>query len=532
MTEVDDSYADLITRIDRSATMSVRANRFVNVFIAAAFQLATETTDEGNARLLAQVDDARKQYGALIAGVHQNLPEWEQRLGPVDKAVQLGFAGCEPAIAVAKKAVTAEENMDAAARLKAECGPPLEKAITDFAVFNNDLLKFAAESADALKAGTRRAIRVQVSIAALSILFTLGLAFWISRAGLTTPIGALRRVMDRLAANDLAAEVPGQARKDEIGAMARSVQVFKSNALEVEHLRAEQEAQKARAAEEQRQALHGMADAFEARVMDVVRAVSETAAELQRTAQSMSATAGESTLQASTVAVAAEQASANVQTVAAASEELSSSINEIARQVAESSRISNVATDGAARSGDLVQGLASAAERIGEAAQLINDIAAQTNLLALNATIEAARAGEAGKGFAVVAGEVKSLAGQTARATDAISQQIAAVQEETRRTVTAIGEIAGIINQMQGIATTISSAVEEQGAATQEIARNVQEAARGTQEVSATITSVSEAAGMTGAAAEQVLASASQLATDSQRLRTQVQDFLATVRAG
>ncbi|MDZ5649449.1 HAMP domain-containing methyl-accepting chemotaxis protein [Nitrospirillum sp. BR 11828] len=512
--------------------MSVRANRFVNVFIAAAFQLATETTDEGNARLLAQVADARKQYDTLIADVRRNLPEWEQRLDPVDKAVERGFAGCEPAIAAAKKAVTAEENMKAAAELKAECGPPLEKALADFAAFNNNLLKFAAETADALKADTQRAIRIQVTIAAASILFALGLAFWISRAGLTAPIAALRRAMDRLVANDLAAEVPGQARKDEIGAMARSVQVFKSKALEVEHLRAEQEAQKARAAEEQRQALHRMADAFEAKVMDVVRAVSETSVELQRTAQSMSATAGESTLQATTVAAAAEQASANVQTVAAASEELSSSINEIARQVAESSRISNVATDGAARSGDLVQGLASAAERIGEAAQLINDIAAQTNLLALNATIEAARAGEAGKGFAVVAGEVKSLAGQTARATDAISQQIAAVQEETRRTITAIGEIAAIINQMQGIATTISSAVEEQGAATQEIARNVQEAARGTQEVSATITGVSEAAGMTGAAAEQVLASASQLATDSQRLRTQVQDFLATVRAG
>ncbi|MBB6253106.1 methyl-accepting chemotaxis protein [Nitrospirillum iridis] len=531
MTAVDNAYSDLITRVDRSATMSVRANRYVNVYLAAAFQLATETTDDGNAKLLAQADDAKRLYAELIAGVRKNLPEWASRLDPIDKAVKQGFAGCGPSITAARKAVTADENMKVAAQLKAECGVPLDKALADFMTFNNDLLKASADSANALNADTRNTIRLQAIGAGVAVLFTLLLALWISRAGLTAPIAALRLVMDRLAGNELSAEVPGQARRDEIGAMARSVQVFKSNALEVERLRAAQREQEARAVEEQRAALHRMADAFEAKVMDVVRAVSKTSGELQQTARGMSSTASEATAQATTVAAAAEQASSNVQTVAAASEQLSSSISEIARQVVESTRIANVASDGAVRSTGLVQGLATAADRIGEVVQLIDAIAAQTNLLALNATIEAARAGEAGKGFAVVAGEVKSLAGQTARATSEISQQIATVQEETRRTVTAIDDIAQVINQIQGISTGISSAVEEQGAATREIARNVQEAAQGTQDVSETITGVSDAAGMTGAAAEQVLASANQLAGDSQRLRTEVQDFLATVRA-
>ncbi|PWC82881.1 hypothetical protein TSH100_22550 [Azospirillum sp. TSH100] len=357
------------------------------------------------------------------------------------------------------------------------------------------------------------------------------LTAWLIGRGITGPVNALCGVMERLAGNELAVEVPGTARHDEIGAMARTVEVFKTNALEVERLRQEQEAQKVQAAEEQKRAMNRMADSFEQKVMGMVTAVSSSSGQLQSTAKTMSSVADESTAAASTVAAAAEQTSANVQTVAAATEELSSSIGEIARQVAESARVANTASVEAANTNELVRKLTAAADRIGEVVSLINSIAGQTNLLALNATIEAARAGEAGKGFAVVASEVKSLANQTARATEDISQQIAAVQEETRNTVSAIQSISNIIEQIQGISTTISSAVEEQGSATREISRNVQQAAQGTQQVSGNIGSVTQSAEATGNAAGQVLDAAGQLSQNAERLSREVQDFLASVRA-
>ncbi len=357
-----------------------------------------------------------------------------------------------------------------------------------------------------------------------------GVAFWANRRS----FGALAKVqaaLARSAAGDHSGEVPHLDRRDEVGQMAGAVQVFRDGAREIDRLRVEQEDQKRLAAEARKHALNQLADAFEVGVMDVVRIVSSSASELQATAQSMSSAVSQATVRAGTVATAAEQATANVQTVASASEELSASIFEISRQVGESARVSVGAADDARRANAMVQGLAAAAERIGEVVMLINGVASQTNLLALNATIEAARAGDAGKGFAVVAGEVKTLANQTGRATEEIGQQIAAVQEETRRTVEAIKGIGAVIDQVRQISSGIASAVEQQGAATREIARNVQQAAQGTQEVSRSIGAVTQSATVTAAAAEQVLSSAGALAVNSEKLRGEVMLFLAEVRA-
>ena len=344
------------------------------------------------------------------------------------------------------------------------------------------------------------------------------------------PIARTTDIMRGLAKHDLSVMVEGLDRRDEIGEMAKAVQVFKENMIEGDRLAAEQKAEQTK--KERRQAaVEGFIERFDQSASAALGSLASASAEMQSTAQSMSATAEETSRQATAVAAAAEQATGNVQTVASAAEELSSSIAEISRQVAESTRIASQAVTDATKTNDQVKALAEAAQKIGEVVKLINDIAGQTNLLALNATIEAARAGEAGKGFAVVASEVKSLATQTAKATEDIASQVKAIQSATGDSVAAIEGISGTITRINEIATTVASAVEEQGAATKEIARNVQQAAAGTTEVSSNISGVTKAAGETGAASNQVMGAAGELARQGEKLRAEVDRFLADIRA-
>ena len=348
--------------------------------------------------------------------------------------------------------------------------------------------------------------------------------------GVATPISALTGAMRRLADHDMTAEIAGRERKDEIGVMAGSVQVFKDNMLKADQLIAAEKAE--RAAKEQRTArLETLMHGFEAKVGQLVGLLASSATEMEATARSMSATAGQTTQHASTVAAAAEEASIGVQTVAAAAEELSASIGEITRQVAQSAKITEKAVADARRTDATVRALAEGAQRIGTVVELIRNIAGQTNLLALNATIEAARAGDAGKGFAVVASEVKGLAGQTAKATEEIAAQITQLQTETIQAVEAIKGITAVIEEVSAIATAIASAVEEQGAATNEIARNVQQTAASTREVTSTIAGVSQGAAGTGAAAEQVLSAAGELSRQAESLSAEVSGFVSSVRA-
>ncbi|MCJ2056752.1 methyl-accepting chemotaxis protein [Methylobacterium sp. J-048] len=359
----------------------------------------------------------------------------------------------------------------------------------------------------------------------------IGLFATLISRSVVRPLRAMTAFMTNLAAGDLSREVPGAERRDEIGAMASAVQIFKDGLIRMKAL--EEETAEARlAAEEQRKmGMRQMADGFEAAVGGIIGMVSSSATELQATAQTMTATATETASQSTTVAAAAEEAASNVNTVAAAAEELGSSVQEIGRQVSGSAELARLAVGEADQTGALVQELSSAVARIGDVVGLISSIAGQTNLLALNATIEAARAGAAGKGFAVVASEVKALAEQTAKATSEISGQIARIQASTGQAVTSIGGITGRIREISGVATSIAAAVEQQGAATQEIVRNVSQAAMGTGEVTSNISGVAGAAEETGAAASQVLGAASELSRQSEHLAAEVGRFLATVRA-
>ncbi|SNT49899.1 Methyl-accepting chemotaxis protein [Tardiphaga sp. OK246] len=374
-------------------------------------------------------------------------------------------------------------------------------------------------------------ITLQQIVAGAATITGLLIAFLIAR-GIIGPLLGLTAGMKQLAEGNFGVVLPGLGREDEVGDMAQAVETFKVKAEEKAQAEAEARITQDQAAALQRkQDMIRLADDFEGTVGEIVEAVSSASTELEASASTLTSTADRSQQLTTVVATASEEASTNVQSVASATEEMASSITEIGRQVQESARIANEAVDQAQKTNDRVGELSKAAGRIGAVVELINTIAGQTNLLALNATIEAARAGDAGRGFAVVASEVKALAEQTAKATGEISQQIASIQTATDDSVSAIREIGTTIGKMSEIASTIASAVEEQGAATQEISRNVQQAAQGTMQVSSNIIDVQRGASETGGASSQVLSAAQSLSSDSNRLKHEVSRFLNSVRA-
>ncbi len=376
-----------------------------------------------------------------------------------------------------------------------------------------------------------KAVSIVFGIVAIAAAIAGAIALLATFGGVLRPLKRITGAMLQLSKNDLSVEIAGRDNRNEIGDMARALDVFKANAIEMRRLEAEQKEMERRAADEKRRAMNELADGFERSVGGIVELVSSAATELQTTATAMTATAEETSRQATTVAAASEQASANVQMVAGAAEELTASVKEIGGQVTESAKVTEQAVTKIEHANVSVKGLTEAAQRIGKVIDLINDVASQTSLLALNATIEAARAGAAGKGFAVVASEVKALATQTAKATEEIGDQITTMQGATTDVVSMVDGIGHVISRIDEIAVTISSAVEEQEAATQEIARNIQQAAIGTQDVSVNITSVTQAAGDTGASALQVLNASRDLAQQGALLRGEVSKFLAVVRA-
>jgi methyl-accepting chemotaxis protein len=531
MNAIDVVYSDLVERVDVSTTLSARANRSAETYLLRAYQLVVETTAEGNAMLLADARASEKDYETKMDKVRASLPEQASAIDAAVAAVRKAFVTCGPVLNAGATATSADDNAKAEARLKAECSPLFELAVQAQIKLVEGLTAYSGTASGELTAMSNRTIWTVLTSVAIGLLGALAIALWIGLQGLSRPIGRLNAVMDRFARDDLTAEIPGVERGDEIGAMARTVAVFKTNALEVNRLRADQETIKQRTVDERRKAMIDLAARFEASAGGIVTSVAGQATELQATAQSMMSTAEDTSRRSTMVAAASEQAMQNVNTVAASTEELSASVREILHQVTQSTQLTKETVNEANAADNGMQALASAMERIGQVVGLISGIAGQTNLLALNATIEAARAGDSGKGFAVVASEVKALANQTAKATQEISTQIAAIQDATRGSVRSIQGIVTLIGRVNEAATTIASAVEQQGAATAEIARNVSEAAKGTGEVSDNIAGVNTATLQTGAAAREVLAAASSLSRNGEALKAQVDAFLIEVRA-
>ena len=348
--------------------------------------------------------------------------------------------------------------------------------------------------------------------------------------GVIRPIIKMTGAMQRLADGELNGEIPSLGRKDEVGAMATALQVFKDNSLRVQAMEAAQASAAKQAEDDRKAGMLQVADGFEQAVGRIIRTVSSASSDIEAAAGSLTKTAETTQELSATVAVVSEQSSSNVRSVAAATEEMASSVAEISRQVQQSQEIAQAAVAQAEQTNVRIAELSQSASRIGEVIKMITAVAEQTNLLALNATIEAARAGDAGRGFAVVASEVKALSAQTAKATEEIAAQVTQMQSATEHSVCAIRDIGATIAQISEISTAIAAAVDQQGASTQEIARNVQQAAQGATQVTGRIADVNRGAADTGTAAGQVHGLAVSLLAESNHLSTEVENFLQTIR--
>jgi len=532
LSAIDQAYLDLVKRIDASTTLVARTAGEAESYREAAFELLTETTDAGNARLLKATQQASAKVLASLGTIKSDVPEKAAEIGRQIDAFTRVFAACRPAIEYAATTTTAEENAKAAEKLRADCNGVLQETVASQLKLVDDMVAFAKLKAEERHSEAAGAIRTSLILAVSIGLVSFGLALAIGILGISRPIAALVALLQRMAHGE-SVDMIALERKDEIGDTARAVDGIKRMLTEKAREEAEAKVRQDQAAVQQRKAdMHKLANGFEAAVGEIIETVSSASTELEASASTLTSAAKRSQELATSVAAASEEAATNVQSVASASEELSSSVGEIARQVQESARMASEAVNQARSTTDRVGELSKAAARIGDVVELINTIAGQTNLLALNATIEAARAGEAGRGFAVVASEVKALAEQTAKATGEIGQQISGIQSATQDSVSAIRQISITIEQLSAISSTIAAAVEEQGAATQEISRSVQQAALGTQEVSSSVGEVQNGAAETGSASAQVLSASQSLAADGNRLKLEVGRFLSTVRAG
>ncbi len=501
----------------RAYTLMYRG--LVRAHILANDAAGKSAMDKNNELISAAIDKSGKAYEAAIRS-----DEERALYGEFQQAWASYFAATQGILAASRKS---DEAM--ARDLHVKIAPAALKADE---LLSNDvgLINKGADAAGQLATETyNSAFQMVVVLLGLTTVFGACIGIYLTR-DVSRGIASVVKPMRELSDGDLAAQIPHQGDKTEIGTIADTLQIFK-DAL-IAKRAADEAARKDADTKIQRgQRIDEITREFEAMISELVSSLSSSSTELEAAANTLTTTAELTEKTSNEAAAASQEVSSNVQSVASATEEITSSVNEIGRQVSESSRVAKEAVRQAQRTDTSITELSQAAARIGDVVKLITAVAEQTNLLALNATIEAARAGEAGRGFAVVASEVKALASQTSKATDEISTQIAGMQAATNDSVKTIKEIGVVINQISEISSTIAAAVEEQSSATQEIARSVQNVAQHSGEVAHSIENVSRGAGETGSASGQVLSSAKMLSSDSTRLKVEVEKFLATVRA-
>lgn len=531
MNEADEAYSNLVNRVDAANLLVARGSRNVKSFVSLVYQLAIESSADASSKLLSRNNEEKKNYQQRYAEALQLIPEKQGELEQLNVKAERMFGVCAEVVQAVASADTTDDTAKALDLLKTQCAPLAEAVLEEQTTVGNNLVAYAKTAATRVSAGSRAGMRLAIGLVTVALVLSLSAAMWIGIRGLSRPIVNLKAAMERLAAADLLVDVPETGRRDEIGQMARTVEVFKTSGLEVARLKAEQADAERRAASSRKQDMERLATAFETSVGDIIQNVSSAASSMETSANSLTVTAEKTAELSSVVATAANTASMNVKSVAVSAEEMASTVQQISSRVRESASIAGQAATQAEQLNHGVVRLSDAAKRIGDVIDVISSIAAQTNLLALNAAIEAARAGEAGRGFAVVAAEVKSLAEQTTKSTGEVAQQISSIQNATDESVAAIMDITRTITRVSEISSTVAVAVEEQGSATRQIAVNVQQASEGTSTVASNISNVERGSSETGEASAEVLSAAKSLSAQSQRLKHEVDAFLMTVRA-
>jgi methyl-accepting chemotaxis protein len=524
---IDATYSNLIANDVEAIKLGARANQRIYNFGRLTWRIIAETEMPDMTRTAAEMATNRQDFMGFIKDAKGRAPAYAARFEEARSQFEAIYGTYLPV----EKAAMANNNAEAL-RLAKTLVPLNDALRAQLTKISEDLDAAMQAASDRATEDARKAITVTVLAIGIALVVVIVVAIMIVHFGVARPVGKLVEAMQAIASGDFEVTLPGLGRKDEVGAIAGAVEGIKAAAVAKANAEAEQRrAADTMAAAERKSAMHKLAGDFEKAIGGIVGTVSSAATELEAAAGTLTMTAETTQQLSGVVATASEQASGNVQSVASATEEMASSVGEIGRQVQESNKIAIDAVRQAQATDAQIGELAQAASRIGDVVKLITAVAEQTNLLALNATIEAARAGDAGRGFAVVASEVKALAGQTAKATDEISGQIAGMQVATQQSVAAIKAIGSTITRISEITSSIAAAIEEQGAATVEISRNVQEAAKGTTQVASHIADVNRGAGETGTASSQVLSSARSLASESNHLKVEVSRFLDTVRA-
>jgi methyl-accepting chemotaxis protein len=518
----------------REALIGARINTNVAVLSRIELRLAAEPSAAQLSAAIKAIEEEKKLFDSRLAEIKRTADaDQAKKIAVIETSYRAYLQRLEETLGRVRQQ-SGDVALSDGHRAVVESARASETAANALRTAMRDYLSYTSDRADRLTAEADteadRAKFLMLAVAGAGIVGGIAFGYLLAAFGIGRPLAASVDSLNRLAQGEHDVAVFGLGRQDEIGAIAAGLQVFKENAKEKQRLQAAQAEMKQRNAERRRADTEALAERFKSEVTAVADTVGTSATRMETTAHGMATTADETKGKAGVVAAGAEETSSNVQTVASAAEELSSSVREISRQINECSTISRGATLTAGKTQESVHELAAAADSIGAIVGLITEIAAQTNLLALNATIEAARAGEAGRGFAVVASEVKSLAQQTAEATDQISTQVNAIRSVVGGTVEQITGFVSTISRIDEIASAVAAAVEQQQVATQEIAHNIEEAAAGTDQVSANITGVSAAAVETGRAAADMLDAAHSLAVQSQTMQGVIDGFVMEIR--